>query len=99
MLLHYVECLDRNRWYRYEAAFASPYGAEMFAKERRLANHTVRVVDEETGAEPASGGVESERQWLLKELYAETLHFTVAVAEMGPPPGASVDYDRLLNYR
>lgn len=71
MLLHYVECLDRNGWYRYELTFASPYGAEQFAKTRRAMNHTVRVVDEDSEAEPASSGVVSPRNWVLKALWVE----------------------------
>lgn len=42
--------------------FASPYGATIYARER-----FGRVVDEETDAEPAHGGVVDERTWNQKK--------------------------------
>lgn len=79
MLLHYVECLDRNGWYRYELTFPSPYSAEQFAKDRRAANHTVRVVDEESGAEPAHGGVVSPQTWAFGEDVYRHVRLPIAV--------------------
>ncbi len=95
MLLHYVEALDRGGWYQYPLTFPSPYSAEQYAKERRAANHTVRVVDEESGAEPAYGGVVSAAQWEGREAekQAHGFRFELSVAATdGPHLGASVDW-------
>lgn len=90
MTLYYVECLDRNGWYRYELTFASPYSAEQFAKSRRAMNHTTRVVDEDSEAEPASGGVVSERNWILKAEYVKGNPLVIEVR--------AADYPRMWSY-
>lgn len=59
--------------------WSSPYGANLFVKSQLALGYPARVVDEETGAEPAESAVEDLKQWYLKEAYAESLRKEVEV--------------------
>jgi hypothetical protein len=63
--------------------FPSPYSANQYAK-----GVLGRVVDEETDAEPAHGGVVSQACWELGEKLYHSVHVPVIIA-MDAPVGRS----------